>query len=455
MPGRSPRKKSPGASPGTRPGVAKDARTLTQNCLERVLLQGAELQSALDGLLRASALPPRDAALATELCYGYLRGKLRCDFLVERHLQKPKGVPPALRILLGQCAYALASLERVPAYATVDWGAGAARKRFGTGLSRLTNAVLRRVAQDVDADAREPEFYRLPRDTEIDFLSRLYSCPLWIVGRWQEAYGQETTLAWLQAQAEAPPVGLRLNPGHEEHDTLAARIEALPGCLQASPPGYALQATSALPELEALERSGALSRQSLASFQALQQLGALDPDDSGWPEPIWDACCGHGGKSCALLEAGKHVWCSDRSRRRLRGLQRELVRLQLPAAPLFLADATQPPLQGRPRTILLDAPCSGLGVISRRPDAKWRRSEADVRELARLQARLLDAAADLLPLGGRLCYLTCTLMPEENEGQVARLLAARPEMQLIRQWHTPPDSLLREFFFGVVLEKQR
>jgi len=439
----------PRPAPSSRQHTPRDARTLAQHCLEQVLLQGADVQAALDAQLRSARLPARDAGLATELTYGYLRLRLRCDFLVERHLRKPKGTPPGLRILLGQCAYALIALERVPAYATVDWGVSAVRKRFGPQLSRLANAVLRRVAEDSESGAREPDFFRLPKDSETAFLSRYYSCPAWIVELWRTSLGPEAALLLLQAQAEAPPLGLRLHRGHAGFAELAARLESQDSLLLASPPGYALQGAQELADLAELEQAGALSRQSLASLQALQELGALSAEP--WPGPVWDACCGHGGKSCALMEAGAEVWCSDRSLRRLKGLRRELRRLQLPPTPVFLADATRPPLRTAPRTILVDAPCSGLGVLARRPDAKWRRSEADCRQLAGLQARILDAAAALLPRGGRLCYLTCTLHPAENEDQVARLLRENGGLRVLREWRTPADSPLREFFFGVLL----
>lgn len=439
----------------------EDARSLAQHCLEAVFLRGRDAQAALDEALRRPDSAPsdvREKALATELVYGYLRLASRCDFLVQRFLSKPKSTPPALRILLGHCAYALANLERVPAYATVDWGVNAAKKRFGPGLGKLANAVLRRVAELAESGAtRDPEFFRRPRDAEAAFLARYYSFPRWAVELWLERYGRETTLDWLQGQTAPPPVGVRLNTRHPDHAALAARLRDSPiQPVLSAPPGHALSASTTstiLPELFELERKGALSRQSLASLQTLQMLGAFD--DEGWPAPVWDACAGHGGKSCALLEGGIWpLWCSDRSARRVRGLARELRRLDLPlpsVTPLFLADAAQPPLKQAPRTILLDAPCSGLGVCGRRPDAKLRRTPEDVARLAATQTRILDSAASLLPKQGRLCYVTCTLHPAENEEQVQRLLEKHPKLELLREWRTPSDSPLKEYFYGVLL----
>lgn len=456
----------PGSRPGSKPGPkasskpVADPRSLAQHCLEDVLLKNQDVQAALDGRLRQSPLPPRDAGLATELVYGYLRLRARCDFLVSRFLRSPKGTPPALRILLGHSAYALTALTRVPAYATVDWGVSAAKKRFGPKLGGLANAVLRRVAEAAaSGQALAPDFYQLKDDSEAAHLARWHSCPQWLVERWLREYGQQQALQWLEAQTAPPPVGLRLNLRNPESSELAARLAKLDGCVATSPPGYALGSTAELPELGELEARGVCSRMSLASLQALQQLGAFghETGNAGWPAPIWDACCGHGGKSCALKEGGAEaLWSSDRSRKRVPGLLREADRLGLPPWPVFLADATAPPFgRGRrPKTILVDAPCSGLGVLSRRPDAKWRRSAEDVEQLAVLQARILDAAASLLPQEGRLCYLTCTITPQENEQQLQRLLGVHGGLELLREWRTPADSELREFFYGFVVARK-
>lgn len=440
---------------------ATDARSLAQRCLEDVLLHNMDVQEALDACLRRVPLCFRDhreTGLATEIVYGYLRLKARLDFVVERFLSKPKGVPPALRILLGQCAYALVELERVPAYATVDWGVRSAKKRFGAGLGKLVNAVLRNITR-LEGDARVPDFYRLRGDAEKVFLARYYSCPLWIVEIWLAHYGEETALHYLQGQAAPAPLGVRLNQRHPDYRKLHLRLENEAAPLLALPPGFALHHRDALPDLDGLELQGALSRQSLASLQTLQELGAFNTSGApSWPLPIWDACAGHGGKSCALLEArGPEIYSSDISQKRLRGLRRELKRLALPEIPLFFANAEKPPLAAYAGTILVDAPCSGLGVLSRRPDAKWRRTPQDVTRLASTQRNILRATAGILAPGGVLAYVTCTLHPKENQDQVRALTAKGATdagLELIHEWRTPPDSPLREYFFGALLRKR-
>jgi 16S rRNA (cytosine967-C5)-methyltransferase len=150
------------------------------------------------------------------------------------------------------------------------------------------------------------------------------------------------------------------------------------------------------------------------------------------------------------------VLASDTHPGRLRALARELAPAIADGRLLaFRARADEPaPLATAPATIVLDAPCTGLGTLSRRPDIKWKRTEADVATLAELQARILDNALSALTPGGMLHYITCTLSPAENQRQVARLLAARPEAALTASWTTPPDVPAGEFFYCASLQKR-
>ncbi len=404
-----------------------DPRSLALGCVEQVLEKGRDIQETLDVHLsqaRTKGLDPRDAGLATELAYGYLRLKPRVDYVAQGFLRKPKGVPPGLLTLLGFATYGLQYLERVPAYATVDWAVTRAGKRFGENLSRLANAVLRKVA-DLGEDAKEPDFFRRRGDTQAAFLSRYWACPQWVVNVWLEHYGPDQTQCYLAAQAAPPLLGLRCNRRHSGYQGLFETLDQHPDRIQVLEPGVALRTGADVPNLPHLLEQGALSRQSLASLQALM---ALELPTTG---TLWDLCSGHGGKTCALLETTNlEIMASDTHLGRLKGLRRELQRLGLPSIPVFRHSADAPaPLRCRPDAIFVDAPCSGLGVLSRRPDAKWRRAPKDVRTLANLQARILDQAAQTLPPGGVIGYVTCTLHPEENQKQVRRFLKEHTEFR--------------------------
>lgn len=434
------------------------ARRLALDALADCLDRGEDVQAALDASLArqqpAPAAPPdpRDAALATGLVYGYLRLKLRLDYLLSTLLRNPDKLPRPMLRILGLAAFELLHLDKVPDYATLDWAVTAVKARSGQSLARVANGVLRSV-QRLGQDAAAPDFYGRDRPGDSVFLSRYYAAPAWIVDLWLQAYGPETTRALLAASIAPAPLGLRFHlDGPDRAEALAAyrRLTSSPDCLAALSPGLALGPGADPVQLGGVdpETNPFASRQGLAGQEAMLRLGA-----AAWPRPVWDACCGRGGKSALLLALGPGpVLMSDPNLPRLRGLRQDFARLRLPAA-VFCARADAPAPLARPvPCVLLDAPCSGLGVLSRRPDIKHKREPRGLRGLASLQSRLLDHALAALAPGGVLAYLTCTLNPAENEQQVEALLARAP-VRLEQTWTTPPDSPLREFFFGALLTR--
>lgn len=422
------------------PPARKAALAALKFCIDG----GMDLQAAVSDALARHSLAPEDAALATELCYGYLRRMIRLDFVLNRFLKKPEDVPAKVRRVLGLAAYEIMFLDRVPAYASVDWAVGAVKETAGAGLSKAANAVLRRVSE-LGEQAEDPDFYRGEKTSLSRFLANFHSCPEWIVLLWLQSYGEERAGLLLAAQAEAPPVGLRFNAAREEARELFADFAASRRPLTldmgiAVPPGG--------PKLHRVEQEGLVSRQSAAAQQIMLELNCPD-----WPEPVWDACAGRGGKAMLLAERGRRVVASDLSLARLKGLLSENSRLGLDV-PAFAADAAKSaPFADSPGTILLDAPCTGLGVLSRRPDIKYKRRPEDVERLSRTQAAMLDAAADAVRPAGLVAYLTCTLNPAENQEQVERILASDKGLSLEKEWHTPFDGPLGEFFYGAVLRR--
>lgn len=412
---------------------------------------GRDVQAALDIALTARPLDPRDRGLATELVYGCLRLRGRIEYILSRLLTNPHGVPEPVRRILTLAAYEILYLTKVPAYASVDWAVSAVRAAAGKGLSGMANAVLRRLAGAADR-LDDPGFYQRDRCDEATFLSRFYSCPEWIVSLWLGDHGPTDTRLLLEGQLRAAPIGLRVNRTKPGAQALFDALAGLPGVALAAYPTLALPAgTDFSPvglDLATLLAQGQLSRQSAAAQLLLAGLGMDD-----WPEPIFDACAGRGGKTLALAEAGKRVFAADVHPGRLSGLAGELSRLGLPAVPTFRASATRMALRTAPGTILLDAPCSGLGVLSRRPDTKWRRRPEDLSGLTRLQGAMLEAAYAALAPGGSLVYMTCTANRAENEGVVDRLGRRHRRLALVAEVPATPDAVLSEVFYGAVLKK--
>jgi 16S rRNA (cytosine967-C5)-methyltransferase len=426
-----------------------DTRSVILGIVEETL-GGRDLQNALNQALSRSDLSESSKGLCTAVCYGYLRLKLRIDFILSRNIKgKTKKLPKKLLQALGVAAYEILYLDGIPEYATVHWYVEFTKLRVNRGLAGLTNAVLRQVIRSRDEIEKEA-YYRFGTSSRVTFLSRYYACPQWIVDLWLEAYGEAACLEYLRQSVEEPYLGLRVNRSLPEHETLLETLRSEPGCVAEGPSGAAFEHVPAVP-LEPLERKGLLSRQ---SFAVQSMLFALSHED--WPHPIWDACAGRGGKTCFLLEQGlPDVWASDLSRRKLLGLRQEADRLHLQQPLVFTTDAGQePPLRQPPGSVLLDAPCSGLGVLSRRPDIKWKRHPGDVTRLAQVQAAMLERAYEVLRPGGYIIYVTCTLHPEENERQVERLSSRHPgRMSVLDLRQTDWESGSRELFFAAKLLK--
>ncbi|PKN07263.1 MAG: hypothetical protein CVU73_13490 [Deltaproteobacteria bacterium HGW-Deltaproteobacteria-8] len=434
------------------------ARAVALDCLASCLLEGRDLQAALDTALMASPLSDRDAGLVTELVYGYCRLKGRAEALLLRFLDPKRRLPDEAMLALGLATYEILHLDRVPAYASVNWAVDWAKGYTRAHLSGLFNAVLRKVAE-MAPSARTITPYRENARDEVEALSRFYSCPEWIIALWLKEYPREDVARFLKAQARPPAVGLAVDSTYAGGaEALAERLAAHPACMGRSGLGLAFESGTALATLVqdlalSPEELSALYRQ---GFAAREALAALSP--STWKTPAWDACAGRGGKTRLLLEAGlSPVLASDTHQGRLKALSRELA----PFAEdgrlvVFRARADEPaeiPGGLRPASILLDAPCTGLGTLSRRPDIKWKRTQNDAANLMRTQAAMLRQAFETLAPGGTLFYVTCTLNPDENQHQVSRFLESQPAARLAGTWATGTDIPTGEFFYCATLNK--
>lgn len=466
-----------------------DPRAAALVGLSRVLDEGVDAQAAVDAALSSPHLVPTDKRLCTELTYGALRWHLRLGLFSNRFLQKPEKLPAEMRLTLHLALYEMAFL-RIPHHATVNWAVSHVRNRFGRGLGGVANGVLRAM-QRAMADFAHPERYA-ERPEEESVLACRYAIPEWIVRLWRHHCGPETARLLLEASQTAPPSGLRLNRARP--DWAAAREALLregnanaerrggqagehagPGARETSADAASSQGerhgagvtavgecglafAGSLPwQAKQLLSEGRASRQSAASYEAL---AFFDPAD--WKGPVWDCCAGRGGKTLALLEQGVAVaLASDTSARRLDGLATEYARLGLshPPCPVVLersACAPDPLPDSLPRefgVILVDAPCSGLGTLSRHPEIRLRRTPDDLARLAELQGRILSSVWRRLAPGGLLIYITCTVNPAENEDRIAHFLAATPGAALWREFRTPAASPLGEFFYGAALRR--
>jgi 16S rRNA (cytosine967-C5)-methyltransferase len=406
------------------------ARDVARRVLDRVALGGAWATPALDGELARAGLDERDRRLASELVYGVLRNRARLDRALAAHADLAR-TPPRVVTALRTAAYQLLFLDRVPGYAAVDDAVRAARGVAGPRLGGFCNAVLRKLAA-----AREPALPDEPRAR----IAIEHSLPAWIAD--ELAAAAPDRLGELAAAfAQPAPLIARANRRRTTRDALIAELAAA---------GVTARPIDAAPMAIALDGLGDPARS--ASFRAgrwtvqdtgAQRVGAVAAPRAG--QRILDACAGVGGKSTHLAELSDDaapIDAADQLPAKLDLARETAARLGLASVRPVVCDLLDPaaPLAAAYDLIVLDAPCSGLGVLRRHPDAKWRLQPADVPRLAELQRRLLDAVLPRLAPGGALVYSVCTFTRAEGPDQVAALVERTGLRRVDERRTWPPDA---------------
>ncbi len=393
--------------------MSTPVRVAAAHVLERVLERGETLDEALEA--QASRVAERDRPLLQALTYGALRW---LTYLEEQLLAlTPRAEwrdDPLLRGLLLAGAWEAQGLS-TPSYAAVSEAVEAARRLRRARAQGMVNAVLRRLRREPPAP---------PADA-----ARRYALPEWLLDLLQERWPEEWR-AIAEASNAHPPMTLRI--AHDRKDPSEARailgsrgMPAVEGAV--SPSAAILERPVAVQELPGVAE-GWLSVQDEAAQLAVP---LLDPQAG---ERVLDACAAPGGKTLQLKEyqPQAEVIALDRSARRLARVQGNVARGGFTATCLG-ADAGDLAAwwDGTPfQRVLLDAPCTGTGVIRRHPDIKWLRDPGAGARMARIQGQLLRALWRVLAPGGRLLYATCSLLPEENDTVVKDFLHERPEARL-------------------------
>jgi 16S rRNA (cytosine967-C5)-methyltransferase len=380
------------------------SRHLAIDALVRIE-DGAFAHILVPQLLRGSGLSARDRALTTDLVYGTVRMQRTLDFLLAGvSNRKLTALDAPVRAALRLGAYQL--LVGVPAHAAV----GETVNTVDARARGFTNAVLRSLAR------LGPPF-RIPGDDDIASIALRTSHPDWIVRTLVDTFGAADAIATLTLDNEPPAVTVRVNPSRTSVEDLAAEltaagVEVRTGALVSD--ALLLRHTGDVAALAAVA-DGRATPQDQAS-QAI--VDVLDPQPG---DRVLDVASAPGGKATASAERMRGagiVVAADLHPGRVRAVARAAARVDLEGtiAP-FVADGRALPVRdGTVDRVLLDAPCSGLGVLRRRPDARWRVKPADVRDLAALQCALLEAAARAVRPGGCLVYAVCTLTNEETVG---------------------------------------
>jgi 16S rRNA (cytosine967-C5)-methyltransferase len=462
------------------PPLPSDPREAALRILFAVDTRSAFSDRMLDAAHSAATGPDeRDRALLHELVKGTLRWRGRLDWVLDRvvHMGIDK-VQPWIRNVLRLGAYQILFLDRVPPHAAVDESVKLATKYGHPGTAGLTNSVLRlgayqilfldRVPPHAAVDesvklatkyghpgtagltnsvlrrlADEKDAYPVPEGDDIESLAAWGSHPEWLVERWVRRFGVEATRELMLANNRAARVGLRVNALRGTREALIEKLAAegaIATPAELSPDLVWLEGQPPPASLEAF-RTGWCTAQD-ESEALVARLVAPHPH-----ERILDLCAAPGGKCTHIAELigdDGDVWAMERAAQRMQSIEQNLTRLGLHSIHVLEGDGRSHVFPMPFDRVLVDAPCSGLGVLGRRADARWRKGPEVLRELAPVQLDLLAAAARNARPGGVVVYSVCSFEPEETDYVVERFLHQSPQMILESAQGILPDAVVDE-----------
>ncbi len=403
----------------------KSARQIAFEALLKVHKDGAYSNLIIDSLLKENPdLDERDKAFVCNIVYGTLDRLILIDYNLGLYLNQPvKKLKPELHTILRMGTYQLLFMDKVPSRAAVNESVNLAKVNKSHFAASMVNAVLRRVS---DNGLKLPE----SADNETEYLSVKYSCPQWLISLWIDAYGYDNAVMLAEKALEAPPLVIRCNTVKTTVDELihmlseegvtAEKSEILPDAL-------IINTSNAVDELETY-KNGFFHVQDSASQICCKAVDAKPG------ETVFDLCSAPGGKAFTIAQMMENTGvlrAFDIYQSRVELIKNGASRLGLSNVFSYLSDASIfNENYGLADRVLCDVPCSGLGIIRRKPEIRFKKP-SDIDNLPELQYRILCNAVRYLKDGGRLVYSTCTLNPKENSEVCNRFLSEHPEFSAV------------------------
>jgi len=413
------------------------ARTAAVKILTRIMEDESYGNLELSKELTKLTMDARDKGLITEIVNGTLRNMVKIDFILSTFIAG-KEVDIAIRNILRAAIYQVYFLDKIPISAAVNQAVESAKVLSNSGAAKFVNGVLRNVE-------RKYEEIQFPKREEnaLEYLSLEYSYPKWLVKLWMDRFGEEFAEALLMAGNERPKVSLRVNSMKADRESVlellkTQEVEAEEG--KWSPISIKIKGGANIENLKGFGE-GLFSVQDEASMMAV---AALNPKAG---ERIADLCSAPGGKAAYILEKTNCeaiLTCGDVHSHKLKLMEYNFKRLGLKNFYLKLWDVLKfdDSMRNRFDKILLDAPCSGLGVIRKKPDMKIRKRKNEIDGLVEMQKKMLMNAAKYLKKGGLLVYSTCTISLEENENIVKWAIEGTNNLKLESLKGKFPDEMV-------------
>jgi len=415
-------------------------RGIAVKILNRVDRTDAYLDKLIDVELKYGELSGPDKALLNEIVHGVVRWERRLDWILRGFYKGEfSKCIPNLKNAMRVALYQILFLDNIPNYAAVNEAVEFVKKIQGEKSANLVNAVLRNIIRTIEeAEIRYPD----PEQDEINYLGTYYSHPNWLVKRWLKRYGREFTERLMEENNQRPKLTLRFNRLLTDRDSFIKKLEE--AGLKFRPSKY-LEHFFVLLHLTNITDWNYFQQ----GYFSIQDESAgipcilLDPNPG---ETVLDLCAAPGGKSTYIAELmnnqGKII-AIDKYQSRIKLMKKNVERLKITNIEFLEADSEtleMPPVD----KVLLDAPCSGLGVLTKKPEIKWKKDSEDIKNLADIQTRLINNAAKLVKVGGVLVYSTCTIEPEENFEIIKQFLETHPNFALVKNHPNIHPDLIDE-----------
>ncbi len=389
------------------------------------------LKNALD---QYQYLEKQERAFIARVVNGTLERMIELDYIIDQFSKvKVSKMKPVIRTILRSAVYQLKYMDSVPASAACNEAVKLAAKRGFGSLRGFVNGVLRNISRNL-SDISYPS----EEDMLYSFSVR-YSVPEWILGQWLAEYGKETVRAMADEFLKEKPVTVRFHPDRISKEELMRKLKE---------EGVSVKEDAELPY--ALHLSGLDYLMKLESFQKgyfqVQDVSSMQVAQWAAPEEgsyIIDVCAAPGGKAIHLAEMLRrtgHVEARDLTEYKIGMIRENILRSGMTNIEVVQMDARlrDEASVGKADIVIADLPCSGLGVLGRKPDLKYKMTQDTQRELVKLQREILSVSAEYVKQGGKLIYSTCTIHKEENEDNAAWFARQFPEFHLQRERQTLP-----------------
>ena len=385
----------------------------------------------------ADELEPRERAQVREYVQNIFRRRSYLDFLIDHFASiSIEEMKTPLKNILRLGMYEMLFMDGTPDYATINEAVEIAKMAAGSKTGDLVNAILRNVQRDIQT---------LPKPAYTDrtkLVATTFSHPEWLVKRWVERFGEREAFQLMQANNQRPHFYIRMNSGKTKPQNFEKRMEKMGVGFEASDwLPYFYEVNSVQPFIEkGLFRKGFCQVQDIAAGFAPT---ILDPQAE---EKVYDLCAAPGTKSIMLsemMEGSGEILAVDVSANRLEKLAESALSFGAENIKIRQGDVTELSLP-LADAVLLDAPCTGTGVLSKRADLRWRRDEEGLMNAVKLQEELIEEAGNMVKRGGRFVYSTCSLEPEENMEQVKKFLEKYDNFELQPLDEYLPEEVLFE-----------